>query len=173
MAQVHSGRYLVTEEAGRMLQGGHRVFLFLRRTKYLYLYSRLPAVRRYIHFRDGYGFQPWVVHFKGDQLRKFFPDCLSYAGCSTFVHVYFSQPLYIRPDQHCAQKVRRFLLDAGYCFFRDQPGTRHGNGSNYSSLPEILIVNLRHGDVESSAKTVLETLDHLPLILKRLGVIDP
>jgi len=48
-----------------------------------------------------------------------------------------------------------------------------GIGGDGRPLPEILMVDLRHGDVELVPQTVLQTLHDVPLLFERMRSLDP
>jgi hypothetical protein len=47
-----------------------------------------------------------------------------------------------------------------------------GDGDQ-AALPEVLIIDFRDGDVELAAETVPQTFDVVPLVLKRVGLLQP
>src|SRR5690606_1176192 len=55
---------------------------------------------------------------------------------------------------------------------RMAPGRSHDAGAQLRSLPDIVVVRLRDGDVEPIVEAVFQALDHAPLLLQRLAAVD-
>ena len=50
--------------------------------------------------------------------------------------------------------------------------TGNGNSGNDRSLPEILIIDLGHGNVELVPEAILQTLDNMPFVFERVRPVD-
>ena len=79
----------------------------------------------------------------------------------------------LRRRQLRAQQRCRFLFHRLQQLFGVTVIGRYGNGGQSGALPQILIIDFGHGDVEFAAQPVLQAAHYLPFVFQRERILEP
>jgi hypothetical protein len=131
------------------------------------------AVGRYCHFGYSGGLNPGIGQFIGDELVELLAHCFGETLGTAGVHVVLLQPLDGGRYEYCAEHDRGLMLDTLQDGLGVKVVTGNRNGCNYRSLPEILMIDLSHRDVELMTEPVFQPLHYVPLVFERVRLVKP
>ena len=107
----------------------------------------MAPVRADVDFRYVYTDQSRVGELESDNFRELFPDRFGDALGSMLLH-FRSKPFDGSLSQFGAQQGSSFVFYRLEDLFRVTMIARDGHGGDNRALPQVLAVNLSHGDVE-------------------------
>src|SRR5437868_4163595 len=119
---------------------------------------------------------PYVLADPGYGLRriaasrwKLFSTVSILRSISSGIHLLY--PFHRNTHQRGAHQVGSFALHQLQHLLSVATIARDCDRGNQRALPQLLIIDLRHGYIEFAAQPVFQALDGMALILKRVGIL--